>query len=101
MKPLLLFVCAILSFVIASAQKKPPTKVNIDVKNGDINSIATQLEKQADIKFFFDPEDFNAIRFSIAGQQLTLTQILDKIFTGTDYHYTFFKSNVILTKGKR
>jgi hypothetical protein len=89
-----------LSVLNASGQTSPTTKVNVDFTNADINTIVTYLEKQADVQFYFDPAQFDSVSFSAKAQQISLTQVLDKIFANSDYKYVVYKSKyIILTKG--
>ncbi|MBL7696802.1 MAG: carboxypeptidase-like regulatory domain-containing protein [Chitinophagaceae bacterium] len=102
MKLLLVSALLVLSVVGATGQTILSSKVNVDFRNADINTIATKLEQQADIKFYFDdPVQFDSVSFTVSGQ-MTLTQILDRMFANSDFSYAVYKSKyIIVTKGDR
>ena len=58
MKILSLSVCLILITLSGSAQKQLSAKIDVDFRNADIVSIVTEIEKQAEVKFYLDPSQF-------------------------------------------
>jgi hypothetical protein len=101
-KVLQLFLLFMLCATSAAGQSALNSKVNIDVRNKNINAIATEIERQSDIHFYFDPIQFDSASFTISGQQLTIAQVLDNIFANTDFKYAVYQNKyIILTKDEQ
>ena len=102
MKILSLSVCLILITLSGSAQKQLSAKIDVDFRNADIVSIVTEIEKQAEVKFYLDPSQFDSVSFTVSGQRVEVTQVLDRIFANSDYKYAVYKSKyIIITKGRQ
>lgn len=84
------------------AQEILNTKVTASFHNANINTIADELEKQVNAKFYFDEKQFDSVSFTIAARQIPLGQLLDETFRNTGITYVTYKSKyIIITKGKK
>jgi hypothetical protein len=76
------------------------TRFTLQIKNAGIEDLVTSIESQSAYRFFYDRALFDSLKvdINITGQPLNI--ILDQLFSGTDYAYSFYNGQtVILTKG--
>jgi hypothetical protein len=100
----LLATSLLLQFLVLSgwSQDVLSSRVSVDFNNARITTIASELEKQVNVKFYFDPRHFDSLSFTISGTRVGLRQLLDRAFAGTDINYVLYKSGyIIITKGTR
>lgn len=77
-------------------------RVSVDFHNASINTIAEELEKQANVQFYFESNQFDSMSFTISGKKVSIAQLLDQTFANTDVKYSVYDSKyIILTRRKQ
>jgi hypothetical protein len=97
----LFLVICLLTHSFATAQKKITKPVSIDLKDARIENLVEELEKQTGLRFYYDPVQFDSIRFNITAKDLPITRVMDNAFSNTEFKYSIVEDDgyVFLTKG--
>ena len=102
MKRLSLSLLLQLLMLFVSGQTVLDDKVSVNFDHASLNIIADELEKQADVKFYFEPRQFDSVSFTISADQVTIAQLLDRTFSNTDIKYSLYNARyIIITRGKQ
>jgi hypothetical protein len=95
---------AVLAFVLlplaTMAQKieSIPT-VSAVFKQAPLQTIVTELEKQSSYRFYFDPVQFDSLKFDLDVTNLPLDKALEKLFSKTELRFAIDADrNVFITK---
>src|ERR1700733_4016720 len=78
--------CLMLSSITASAQNK--WSVTGDFTGYSFQKLVQEIESQTDYYFYYDSSETDSIRINLRADHLSLQQVLDTIFMGSDLHYT-------------
>ncbi|HLA59808.1 MAG TPA: carboxypeptidase-like regulatory domain-containing protein, partial [Puia sp.] len=70
----------------ASAQNK--WSVTGDFTGYSFQRLVQEIESQTDYYFYYDAAETDSIRINLRADHLSLQQVLDTIFKGSDLHYT-------------
>ncbi len=96
----------LISFVALFAAKKGFAQdtgdnlVTAGFNEATFNEFVKKIESQTTFHFYYDPSQFDSIAVTISMSKAYLPSVLDKVFSGTDWHYTIDKENhVFITKG--
>ena len=102
MKRLSLSLLLQLLMLFVSGQTVLDDKVSVNFDHASLNIIADELENQADVKFYFEPRQFDSVSFTISADQVTIAQLLDRTFSNTDIKYSLYNARyIIITRGKQ
>ena len=78
--------CLLLTASVASAQNK--WSVTGDFTGYSFQKLVQEIESQTDYYFYYDSAETDSIRINFRADHLSLQQVLDTIFKGSDLHYT-------------
>ncbi|MEP7251329.1 MAG: carboxypeptidase-like regulatory domain-containing protein [Ginsengibacter sp.] len=82
------------------AQEAQGNAITGSFNEARFNEFVQKVESQTNFHFYYDPSQFDSIAINISVNNAYLPPVLDKIFSGTDWHYTIDKENhVFITKG--
>ncbi|MDR1814804.1 MAG: carboxypeptidase-like regulatory domain-containing protein, partial [Tannerella sp.] len=74
-------------------------KVSIDITNGTIYDVVTEIEKQTGMTFFYKDSDISPQHaVTVKVRNKTVPEVLDRTIKGTDLAYGFNNRCIILTK---
>src|SRR3989304_7149569 len=74
---------------------------NIDVKNSSMREIFKEIEKQSELRFFYNDLLTNIDRkLSITANNLKIEDLLDKLLVDSDITYKIMENNLILISPK-
>jgi len=95
---LLTFILLFASSRICAQQTEPKIEDNFD--NIKLPEFFSRLEKKAPYKFYYDAVQLDTFLLQLSVKDLTLTQVLQQAFKGTDIHYSIDSSlkNIYITR---
>ncbi len=88
-----LLICCSLS---VTAQDILDVPLNGDVQGKSLTTVLTEIEKQANARFYFLPEWVDRYLFNESHLNQTLGEALDGFFMGSDLYYVVMYSNVLV-----
>ncbi|MDR1459001.1 MAG: SusC/RagA family TonB-linked outer membrane protein, partial [Bacteroidales bacterium] len=93
---LFIFTC-ILSMAAESYAQQ--VRVSINIQNGSIYDVVSEIEKQTDFMFFYKSDDIsNDLRVNIRATNLTVPEILDETTKDTDLAYTINNKVILIAR---
>lgn len=94
-----IFLC-ILS-VSAREMSSQSAKVSLEVKGKPIADVLADIEEQTDYLFFYNKKDIDVEKtVSASFKNTSVSDVLAKIFSGTDVSYSLVKDYIVLTQNK-
>src|ERR1700743_1387004 len=100
MKHFYLFISLLLTaFQIAFGQQNGKL-VNVNYQAVSIDKMAADLQQQTNYHFYYDAAKLGDLKGTVQGSDLTLENVLNIAFKGTDYHYALVNQQVFITKGR-
>jgi hypothetical protein len=98
---LLTVTCLLMLQARSLAQKAKEPKVTVDFKQAPIADVLQEIEKQAGYRFYYDTTDFDSTKVDIKAEGQPFTQVLDKVFSGTEISYSIDRQgHVFIGKGQ-
>ena len=79
-------ICLLLSGFTASAQNK--WSITGDFTGYSFQKLVQEIESQTDYYFYYDSAETDSIKINLHADHLSLQQVLDTIFRGSDLRYT-------------
>ena len=55
--------------------------------NISFSELAGKIQQASGFRLYYDPSETDSLRITVAADQLTIEQLLDKVFDKTDFHY--------------
>src|SRR5882757_4310467 len=99
-KFLVVLFCLGLFHVSLRAQKNPQNLISGNFKDLSIQDFTKELEQQTTYYFYYDISLFDSIRFTLTVDRETLSTILNRAFSKTEFTWSIGPHNeVFLTKG--
>ncbi|RYJ52741.1 TonB-dependent receptor [Flavobacterium petrolei] len=82
-----------------SFAQKPEDKLSIELKNCSLLTAIETIENSSTYTFYFDPTWINLNKNQISGNynNITISELLNKIFDETDLNYIIINHKIILT----
>lgn len=94
---LLLLAPLLVLFLPSRSQDKK--KVTGNFENYSFPRLAARLEAVTGYHFYYDPKDVDTLAIDLTANNATISQILDRIFENTDFHYAIDQNgNVFITR---
>ncbi len=84
-----------LSFVSLGQSKK---LISIELQNSNIDEFTRSVESQSSYYFYYDQLDFDSLLINASIKNLTVEDVLNKVFANTGFHYAFDGLSVFLKK---
>ncbi|RZL31040.1 MAG: TonB-dependent receptor, partial [Pedobacter sp.] len=100
MRILLLIICSLFLNVAVSAQGDNAKLYSVDFKQAKINDVVKDLETKSSYRFYFDLKQLDSLSFTVTVTQQTITNLLTKVFEGTNVNFAINNNRIFLTKGK-
>lgn len=102
MKSFFIFIIILCCFTLAqhtaSAQQGEPV-ITARFDSLKASAFVLELEKQTSYRIYYDTTGFDSVIVVLDIQQKLLSQVLDMVFTNTDFKYTIYNNQVFITKG--
>lgn len=93
---IMLFAFASLTLAVNSYGQS--ARVTLNVKNGSLQKVLDEIEKQSDYHFFYNNKQVDISRnVSIKSNQKELKQVLSELFSGTNIGYKVLENSIILS----
>jgi TonB-linked SusC/RagA family outer membrane protein len=98
MKYAILFMfISILSITAGSYAQQ--AKVSVNIQNGSIYDVVSEIEKQTDFMFFYKSDDIsNNLRVSVRASKHTVPEVLDEVMKDTDLSYNINNKVILIAK---
>src|SRR5215831_4163341 len=80
------------------AQQKAAKLITIEMKDTTIDILIQEVERQADVHFYYDPAKFDSLYITLSVKDQTLEKVLELALANTEYHYAIADRNIFLTK---
>jgi len=98
---LLTVACLLIGAARSLAQKGKEPRVTVDFTQAPIADVLQELEKQTGYRFYYDTTDFDSTKVDIKAEGQPFTQVLDKVFSGTEISYSIDRQgHVFIGKGQ-
>lgn len=94
MKRFLVISLVCLSFG-AMAQRNNSFSIQLDKVS--FKTLVTELETKTNFRFYYKPDIMDSVKVSITLQNTTIPEVLDKLFSDTEYHYFILDTRVFVT----
>lgn len=95
------FLILVLPSLFAQEQRNVDEKISGLFSGLTFDRFALTVEAQSAYRFYYKKEEVDSLQINVQAYENELTQILDRIFEGTDLVYSIDqKSRVFITKGK-
>lgn len=92
--------CSLLFCCSTYAQKDTGTLVTVNLKDTTIEELATAIEKQCRVRFYYDSSKMDSVSITVTATAQPLGKVLDLAFAGTELHYTLDDAgHVFITRG--
>lgn len=92
--------CFLVFLKLASAQQGSGKTVTVDFQQAGIGQFASELESKTGYHFYYDPMQFDSVKFTLQATDKSLESVLDQAFQKTTFHYSIIQQQVFLTKGR-
>jgi len=100
MKQLYIFISLLLTaFQVVHGQQSGKL-LNVNYQAVSIDKMAADLQQQTNYHFYYDASKVGDFKVTMQGSDLTLENVLNIAFKGTDYHYAIVNQQVFITKGR-
>src|SRR6186713_1117276 len=101
MRKLYSFLIILIASVPVMGQTDSSRPVTIVVDSAKIDTFIQQLEKQTDLRFYYNAAQFDSLFISINVQNQPLRKVLDQVFINTDFQYTIVdEKKLFISKGR-
>jgi hypothetical protein len=94
---IILFCCTLAQYTASAQQAEPVITARFDSLKA--SAFVLELEKQTGYRIYYDTTGFDSVIVVLDIQQKPLSQVLDMVFTNTDFKYTIYYNQVFITKG--
>ena len=96
MKMTVMLVFVFASALLATEASSQMAKVSIVAKKTTAQTIIYEIEKQTDYLFIYDESEVNLNQItSLKAENKTVSEVLDKVFEGTNVSYAIEGSNIM------
>jgi len=96
-----LLACFLVLFKPAFAQQSEEKLISVDFQQAKIEQFVRDLESKTGCHFYYDPMQFDSIKFTLQATNKSLGNVLDIAFQNTPFRYAITKQQqVFLTKGR-
>jgi len=85
-------------FVSSPSFAQGPEKFNVHLNNGNLEELVKMIESKTTYRFYYRKALSDSLKITVDKQNATLNEVLDKIFSGSDFHYAIYKGSVFLIK---
>jgi len=75
--------------------------VDVHLNNRSFGNLISHLESSTRFKFYYDTSLTDSLKIDVDLTDVSVTEVLDKVFANTDFHYAIYKENIFITKGKQ
>ena len=94
---IVLFGCCVSVF----GQQRNNKAVSLSLEGATVEQLVQQLERESEFKFFYDSLQFRDFKVSLHVKELSVEEVLQKAFNGTDFSYTIDRhGNIFLLKNQ-
>lgn len=101
MKSLSLFIfCLALITRVGFAKQKDVKLISVNFQKATIEQFIADVESKTDYHFFYDRVQFDSLKITLQATDISVTGILDRVFSNTDYRYAVVNKQIFLTKGR-
>jgi len=100
MKHFYIFIFLLLTAVKIAFGQQNGKLLNVNYQAVSIDKMAADLEQQTNYHFYYDASKVGDFKVTMQGSDLTLENVLNIAFKGTDYHYAIVNQQVFITKGR-
>ena len=94
---LYIFIICLMPCIRASGQDQK--KITGNFQGYSFSRMAKEVEQQTHYHFYYDPTETDSLQLNINADQLTLSQLLGRIFKDTDFHFALdANGNVFISR---
>lgn len=86
--------------VRTTAQERS-TRVKLHLVNQPLSQLVKQIESQTSYHLYYQTAVFDSLKVNLSAESITLNQVFDSLFKGTDFYYSVFKDAIFLTKNQK
>lgn len=76
-------------------------KLDVHLNNAALEELVKVIESKTDYKFYYQKPLFDSLKVTIDVRDAAVSDVLERAFSGTDFHYAIFERSVFLTKNIR
>ncbi|MCE7067862.1 TonB-dependent receptor domain-containing protein [Dyadobacter sp. CY326] len=99
--PLLLF-CVLLFSRESYAQNAPEKKITMRLDSARFGDFVKQVESQTGYYFYYDASRFDSLALDLNVQDLTIREVLDQVFKGSEFEYSIdSQRRIYITQGQK
>src|ERR1700761_2242347 len=95
-----LIACTLMFFKTSFAQQNEVKSISVDFQQVKIEQFVKDLESKTNYHFYYDPMQFDSVKFTLQATDKSLRNVLDMAFQNTAFHYAIADQQVFLTKGR-
>jgi len=100
MKQIYLFIALLFIGLQTTLGQQSAKLISVNFQAESIDRVATELQQQTGYHFYYDAQKLSDLKITVQGSDLTLENVLNIAFKGTDYHYAIVNQQVFITKGR-
>lgn len=100
MRVRLLLIYSLFFCSVAFAQNNTSKLYSVDFKQAKINDIVKDLEAKSSYRFYYDLSKLDSLSISVNATQLTINDLLKKIFETTKVSFIIRNNYIFLTSGE-
>lgn len=105
MKKLLPFLCLVFfacTSVDVWAQSAPEKKLTMKLDSARFHDFVKQIESQTNYYFYYDESKFDSLRLDLNVNNLTVKEILEQVFRGSEFEYAVDGNNrIYVSQGQK
>ncbi|WP_207423461.1 TonB-dependent receptor [Desertivirga brevis] len=76
-------------------------KFDIHLSNGNLEELVKAIESKTSYHFHYQADLFDSLKVAGDFKEATVKDILDRVFSATDFQYAIYKNEIFLTKNIR
>jgi hypothetical protein len=100
--PLLFLTCFLLTSHSSQAQNLTGQKISIRLDSARFDEFVKQVEAQSGFYFYYDRSRFDSLTLDLNVKDLSLREILDQVFKGSEFEYSVdMQKRIYITEGQK
>ena len=100
--PLTLIFCCIFTSQFSYGQNVPEKKITMKLDSARFDQFVKQVEGQTGYYFYYDATRFDSLTLDLNVNNLSLRQVLDQVFKGSEFEYAIDgQKRIYITQGQK